>query len=162
MNFNHPRETSDYFVHYMGSTEGWPMHDNFASVGASGEVAYISSSATMVRANTTLVVVHQPAVTCRSTPEFPCWIVLEAPEGYTLFSGGAPVTDLPCSVWPLSSTTCDAWARSCTFVVTPGETLWANVQYCAYVSVQNPLSPMTASENNWTVRVSGSGGWTYP
>ena len=26
---------------------------------------------------------------------FPCWIVLEAPEGYTLFSGGAPVTDLP-------------------------------------------------------------------
>ena len=116
----------------------------------------------MVRANTILVVVHQPAVTCRSTPEFPCWIVLETPKGYTLFSGGALVTDLPCSVWPLSSTTCDAWARSCTFFVTPGETLWANVQYCAYDSVQNSLSPMSASENNWTVRVSGSGGWTYP
>ena len=29
-------------------------------------------------------------------------------------------------------------------------------------SFQNPLSPMTASENNWTIRVSGSGGWTYP
>ena len=126
--FNHPRETFDSFVHYMGSAEGWPMHDNFASVGASGGVEYISSGATMVRANTTLVVVHQPAVTCRSTPEIPCWIVLEAPEGYTLFSGGAPAT-LPCSLWPLSSTTCDAWARSCTFVVTPGETLWANVQY---------------------------------
>ena len=77
LNFNHPKETSDYFVHYMGSIEGWPMHDNFASVGTSGGVAYISSSATMVRANTTLVVVHQPAVTCRSTPEFPCWIVLK-------------------------------------------------------------------------------------
>ena len=95
LNFSHPRETSDYFVHHMGSTEGRPMHDSFASVGASGGVAYISSSATMVRANTTLVVVHQPAVTCHSTPEFPCWIVLEAPERYTLFSGGAPVTDLP-------------------------------------------------------------------
>ena len=63
--FNHPRETSDYLVHYMDNAEGWSMPDNFASVGASGGVAYISSGATMVRASTTLVVVHQPAVTCR-------------------------------------------------------------------------------------------------
>ena len=68
---NHPRETFDYFVHHMGSAEGWPMYDNFASVGASGGVAYISNGATMVRANTTLVVVHQPTVTCRSTPVIP-------------------------------------------------------------------------------------------
>ena len=144
------------------------MHDNFASVGASGGVAYISSSATMVRANTTLVVVHQPAVTCRSTPEFPCWIVLEAPEGYTLFSEGAPVTDLPCSVWPLSSTTCGAWARSCTFVVTPGKTLWANVQYCERARSEPTLSHDSLREqldalSEWLWRlalsVNGAGAW---
>ena len=105
------------------------MHVNFASVGASGGVAHISSGATVVRANTTLVVVHQPAVTCRSTPVIPCWIVLGAPEEYTLSSGEAPATDLPCSVWPLSG-------KSCTFIVKSGETLWANVQYCAHVSSQ--------------------------
>ena len=37
-----------------------------------------------------------------STPVIPCWTVLEAPEEYTPFSGEAPATDLPCSLWPLS------------------------------------------------------------
>ena len=32
--FIHPRDTLLYFVHYRGSAKGWPMHNNFASVGA--------------------------------------------------------------------------------------------------------------------------------